>query len=501
VKLAGLLVAAGAALVLAASTDAGRIVGTSRADLLLGTLGADRIVAGAGNDRIDVAGGGRDRVSCGPGADLVAADRSDAIAADCEVVSRRVAADTYRGGGAQHATQAEPDSFSWGTTVVAAFQVARFTDGGAQNIGYALSTDAGRTWRSGLLPDLTVASRPSGAFLRASDPSIAYDDAHGLWLVSTLGISATGTAVLVSSSADGLHWSEPVTAVQKPNLPESIALDKEWIACDNGALSPFRGHCYVSYSDVERVQLVTQTSVDGGRTWSPAVGAPDGAGRRGILGPFAPAPQPVALADGTLVVPLFDGGMSVIRSTDGGATFSVGTLIAQTTFSRSPGLRAAPLPSAEIGADGTVLLAWPDCGARPVCLGNDIVFSKSQNGVDWMPPARIPLSTRNHVIAGIAADPARAGHVAVTYYTESSRKLDVNLVWSRNGGVTWSRPVRLSPERMPYSRIAQSGGAMVGDYISTSFAAGRAVSVFTLAQSPLRGRYRQATFASSIAVP
>jgi hypothetical protein len=42
---------------------------------------------------------------------------------------------------------------------------------------------------------------------------------------------------------------------------------------------------------------------------------------------------------------------------------------------------------------------------------------------------------------------------------------------------------------------------MVGDYISTSFAAGRAVSVFTLAQSPLRGRYRQATFASSIAVP
>ena len=69
---------------------AGRIVGTVRADLLLGTASPDRVVARAGNDRIDVAGGGRDRVSCGRGADLVAADGSDRLAADCEVVSRRV---------------------------------------------------------------------------------------------------------------------------------------------------------------------------------------------------------------------------------------------------------------------------------------------------------------------------------------------------------------------------------------------------------------------------
>ena len=87
---------------------------------------------------------------------------------------------------------------------------------------------------------------------------------HRTWLISTLGITAGSTAVLVSNSTDGLHWSAPVAAVQKPNDPTGIALDKEWIACDNGATSPFRGHCYLSYSDIERVQLVTQTSVDGG---------------------------------------------------------------------------------------------------------------------------------------------------------------------------------------------------------------------------------------------
>jgi hypothetical protein len=105
------------------------------------------------------------------------------------------------------------------------------------------------------------------------------------------------------------------------------------------------------------------------------------------------------------------------------------------------------------------------------------------------------------VIPGIAADPARPGRIAVTYYTEAGGKLDVHLVWSSDGGLTWSRPVHLAPERMGYSRIASSLGAMVGDYISTSFAGNRAVPVFTLAQSPLRGRLRQATFASSIVVP
>jgi hypothetical protein len=116
-------------------------------------------------------------------------------------------------------------------------------------------------------------------------------------------------------------------------------------------------------------------------------------------------------------------------------------------------------------------------------------------------PTKIPLSSGNHVIDGLAADPTRPGRIAVAYYTESGRKLDVRIVSSSDGGATWSRERLLSPERMPYSRIAQSNGSMVGDYISTSFAGGRAVAVFTLAQSKLRGRLRQATYAASVAVP
>ena len=167
------LAAAGVALVLVGAAGAARITGTRHADLILGTARADRVSANGGNDRIDVAGGGADRVSCGPGADLVAADSTDRLSGDCEVVSRRISIDPFAGGGAMHASEAEPDSFSWGSTVVAAFQVARFETGGAQSIGFAVSRDAGRTWKSGILPALTAASRPRGPFSRASDPSVA----------------------------------------------------------------------------------------------------------------------------------------------------------------------------------------------------------------------------------------------------------------------------------------------------------------------------------------
>jgi hypothetical protein len=499
-RAAGLLAAAGLALVLAASSGATLIVGTSGANLLLGTLKPDRVSARAGNDRIDVAGGGLDRVSCGPGSDLVAADSNDKLSADCEVVSRRISTDPYIGGGAMHATEAEPDSFAWGSTVVATFQVARFSSGGARNIGFAVSKDAGRNWRNSLLPRLTVSSHPRGPFSRASDPSVAYDSLHGVWLIATLGFSDNESALLVSRSADGLHWSAPSIAGRKQSGNTGVMFDKEWIACDNGASSLFRGRCYLSYSDIERSRLATQTTTDGGRTWSQPVASPDDAGHRGILGAFAPAPQPVALPNGTVVVALYDNVIAVVGSTDGGASFSAEATIAPSRFSTSA-VRAAPFPSVEVGADGSVMMAWPDCSARPNCSGNDLLFSKSSDGLTWTSPSTIPLGSGDHIITGLAADPVRPGRVAVAYYAESRGKLDVRLVWSVDGGATWSRPVLLSPERMPFGRIAFSNGVMVGDYISTSFAGGRAVAVFTLAQAKLRGRLRQATYAASIAVP
>jgi hypothetical protein len=81
-----------------------RVVGTAKNDVLTGTRAADRIdgragndtlkglggndvlIGGPGNDRL-VGGPGKDSLRCGAGKDTAAADPSDTVAADCEVVT------------------------------------------------------------------------------------------------------------------------------------------------------------------------------------------------------------------------------------------------------------------------------------------------------------------------------------------------------------------------------------------------------------------------------
>ena len=72
---------------------------------------------------------------------------------------------------AAHATEVEPDSFAWGSTVVTAFQTGRVFNGGASDIGWATSTNGGVSWTHGFLPGTTAASTPTGPFFSASDAS------------------------------------------------------------------------------------------------------------------------------------------------------------------------------------------------------------------------------------------------------------------------------------------------------------------------------------------
>ncbi|MFD0327743.1 hypothetical protein ACFQZC_04635 [Streptacidiphilus monticola] len=68
----------------------------------------------------------------------------------------QVSSDPYSDTQAQHATEVEPDTYSYGSTVVSAFQVGRVSGGGASNIGWATSTDGGQTWTHGFMPGSTT---------------------------------------------------------------------------------------------------------------------------------------------------------------------------------------------------------------------------------------------------------------------------------------------------------------------------------------------------------
>src|SRR6266540_3091497 len=172
------------------------------------------------------------------------------------VAITQVSSDPFTDAQAQHRTEVEPDTFSFGTTIVSAFQVGRVSGGGSSSIGFATSTDGGATWTSGFLPGITTVG--GGPYLQASDPSVAFDAQDNVWLISTLGINGSQVDVLTSRSTNGgLTWSNPIVTA-------TGGLDKNWIVCDNTTTSPFFGNCYTQYDITSGNQIRMKTSTNGG---------------------------------------------------------------------------------------------------------------------------------------------------------------------------------------------------------------------------------------------
>jgi hypothetical protein len=419
----------------------------------------------------------------------------------------QISSDPYTNTASQHRTEVEPDTFAFGSTVVSAFQVGRIFGGGAANIGLSTSTNGGASWAAGFLPGTTSVSTPPGPYSRVSDPTVAYDAKHGVWLISWLGIDSSGTVVdvLVSRSTDGgLTWGNPVVVNASGDFN-----DKNWTACDNTASSPFYGNCYTEFDDNTLGDLVLMsTSSDGGLTWGSAQGT--ASNLHGIGG------QPLAQPDGTVVVPIvgFAGNQFIMvsfTSTDGGATWGKTHVIAKVGFHHAAGgIRdSIPLPSAETDGSGKVYAVWQDCHFEPTCGASDLVLSTSADGVKWSKLTRLPLdpvgSGVDHFIPGLAVDGSTSGanaRLVVTYYyypvsscTTSTCELDVGYSSSSNGGASWTAGGQVAGPMSLTWLANTSQGFMVGDYISASFSGARAVPVFEVANAPGGGLFDEASYA------
>ncbi len=414
----------------------------------------------------------------------------------------QLSTDPYTTTGSQHATEVEPDTLSIGATMVSVFQVGRFTNGGSNDIGWATTTDSGQNWAHGFLPGITT-SQGGGTWARVSDPSVAYDAKHGVWLVAGLDLdsSAVGRGVTVNRSPDGVNWANPVQAVTST----TSFLDKSWVACDRSASSPNYGNCYVEYDNNSSGNIVLMlTSTDGGLTWSAPRMTADIA--RGLGG------QPLVQPSGTVVVPYWSDGTAEIRSfvsTDGGTTWGSSVLVAsQSDHAVAGGFRSEPLPSAEMDGSGTVYLTWQDCKFRTGCQANDIVLATSTNATTWSAVKRVPIdavtSTVDHFIPGIGVDRATSGssaHLALYYYfyptsscTASTCQLEVGYISSGDGGAIWSPASQVAGPMTMAKLAATTLGSMVGDYISTSFLGGRAYSVFAVGMAPSAAPFNEAMY-------
>ena len=420
----------------------------------------------------------------------------------------QISADPYKAPiPGQHRTEVEPDSFAAGQTIVAAFQVGRTEEAGAANNGFAVSDDAGATWTDGVLPGITTVG--GGPHARVSDPAVAYDPKRDVWLIASLALGDApnyrGDAIVVNRSTDGgKTWGPPVDVAVASG---SSDFDKNWIACDTTPTSPHYGNCYVQWDDFgQGSRLLMSTSTDGGLTW----GAPKqtAGGARGLGG------QPVVRPNGTVVVPYespTETAMRSFRSTNGGASWSAPVGVSPIFHRPTPGqIRAGPLPSAEVDGAGRVYVAWEDCRFHSGCSANDIVISSSDDGVDGTAPRRVPLASvaggAHHFVPGLGVDRATRGtgaHLGLAYHQmprtdcgPSTCPVWVGFVNSLDGGRTWSAPRTLAGPMTPTDMASTSQGYMTGDYISTSFAAGRPHPVFAVARPRTGALFREAIYAA-----
>jgi hypothetical protein len=415
----------------------------------------------------------------------------------------RLSTDPYTNTSSQHKTEVEPDSLAFGSTMVTTFQVGRFFDGGASNVGFATSTNGGTSWTNGFLPGTTTFATPAGPYGRVSDPSVAYDAKHNVWIIATLALNSFGNTIgpIVSRSLDGgLTFQNPIT-VATGGFP-----DKEWIVCDNTATSPFYGNCYVEWDDNgQGNRIKMNTSTNGGLTWGPSLDTADSASGLGGL--------PLVRPNGTVVVPITANYARIMffTSSNGGASWSATKTVANQIDHQVAGsMRTPPLPTAEIDKKGRIFVAWQDCRFRAGCSSNDIVYAFIKPTDAVTPVKRVPIdpttSTVDHFIPGLAVDRTtarRTVHLALTYYyfpvsnCGSSCQLHIGFVSSNDAGRTWTAPIELAGPMTPTWLASTNQGRMFGDYISTSYVNGMAFPAIIVANAPSGNVFDEAAYTTA----
>jgi hypothetical protein len=304
---------------------------------------------------------------------------------------------------------------------------------------YTVTFDGGATWSLAAAGPLTA----QGHF--CSDPALTADG-DGTFYYAYLEISngATNSDVIVSRSTDGgLTFAPPVIAAR--GIPSVNFPDKEYIAADAWAGSPHRGTVYVSWTDflnptdhkaLDNGQIKIVASRDGGATWSQPIAISHSAQYpEAISGSL-----PVVAPDGTVYVFYADfisntGPLSIrfAKSADGGRTWSAPADVASglnspgrfrlrnadPNFGTVPGagFRSNSFPTAAIGPDGAISVAWadfpkgscrPDGSGRPACFDSDVRLARSTDGgASWSTPADVSddTGTADQFFAWSAAHP------------------------------------------------------------------------------------------------
>jgi len=303
--------------------------------------------------------------------------------------------------------------------------------------GTYYSNNGGATWCCGntspsdlgtLIPGVNHLA--GGPYDAGGDPALAFDSRGDVYYAG-LGFDRTGppnTVAVNRGTFDGsghLSWSAPTFI--NPTTAPSVLNDKEWIAADSNASSPFRDRIYVTWTrfvfnpaNGRYVQspIAFAYSTDHGATFSrPTMISGN------VL--YGQGSRPVVAPDGTLYV-FWDGSTRLaqldstymVKSTDGGASWSKPLAVSALADSNplaDTAFRVNSYPAAAAAPNGDLYVTWttathPDsenlagdarCGplsSYAGCASVAVWSTSTDGGATWSAPARVfGASTRNAI--------------------------------------------------------------------------------------------------------
>jgi hypothetical protein len=367
-------------------------------------------------------------------------------------------------------------------------------------IGIAVRTshDGGKTWSDPIeLPHM-------GRAWHSADVSMAWKPGGDLYLSYIDYREAPDSdGVYVTHSSDGERWSTPVKAIDGFSNPDE-PIDRPWIAVDPYSKT-FYPRLYLvskppSWNPLPNHAYFTR-SFDGAKTWDTLKILDEKPYSAALV--TAPMASPYVANDGTLyiAVPTADAsegahfGLALATSHDGGVTFDR-SMIYTPTWSADTNLKNG---YRLIGSGQNLLLA---ASGSPHGDPDVLAITSSNGGATWSDANRVNddarASAQDMVWPVVSSD----GTFAILWRdrrnaatTDSTNvPTDTYYAYSKNGGTSWSRNVRVSDSSAEYLPVLSGpgndfmSGALEHDTLYAAWADTRSGNLHVyFAKTPLGG--------------